>query len=63
MSYEFWFAVGSQTLYGPEVLATVERHGREMAAALSRVLPFPIVYKNNDQVRGGGVAGGARGQL
>ena len=31
MKYEFWFAVGSQTLYGPEVLAIVERHGQEMA--------------------------------
>ena len=27
---EFWFVVGSQTLYGPQVLETVERRAREM---------------------------------
>ena len=43
---EFWFAVGSQTLYGPEVLQTVEQHGQEMAAFLSEKLPFRLVYKN-----------------
>ena len=42
---EFWFVVGSQLLYGPEVLATVEARAKEMAEALSRLLPYPIVYK------------------
>jgi len=46
MKYEFWFAVGSQTLYGPEVLAIVERHGQEMAEELSKVLPYPLRYKS-----------------
>lgn len=43
--YEFWFVVGSQFLYGPEVLEIVETRAREMAAELSRVLPYPLVYK------------------
>ncbi len=45
MKYEFWFVVGSQFLYGPEVLETVERRAREMAAKLTKVLPYPLVYK------------------
>ncbi|MDO4492965.1 MAG: L-arabinose isomerase [Clostridia bacterium] len=43
--YEFWFVVGSQFLYGEEVLKTVETRAREMAAELSEVLPYPLVYK------------------
>ena len=43
--YEFWFVVGSQSLYGPEVLETVETRAREMAAELGKVLPYPLVYK------------------
>ena len=43
--YEFWFVVGSQFLYGPQVLETVARRGEEMARELSGVLPFPLVYK------------------
>ncbi len=42
---EFWFIVGSQFLYGPEVLETVEERAKEMAEELSRVLPFPLIYK------------------
>ena len=30
--YEFWFIVGSQFLYGPEVLKTVASRAAEMAA-------------------------------
>ncbi len=44
-SYEFWFVVGSQFLYGPEVLETVDARAREMAAELSKLLPYPLVYK------------------
>ncbi|MBQ1487988.1 MAG: hypothetical protein IIZ41_04420, partial [Lachnospiraceae bacterium] len=29
--YEFWFVVGSQFLYGPEVLKTVAERAQEMA--------------------------------
>lgn len=43
--YEFWFVVGSQFLYGPEVLDTVAARAAEMAEKLSAVLPYPLVYK------------------
>ncbi|SCW52667.1 L-arabinose isomerase [Ruminococcaceae bacterium YRB3002] len=45
MSYEFWFVVGSQFLYGNEVLETVETRSREIAAKLTEVLPYPVIYK------------------
>ena len=45
MKREFWFVVGSQFLYGPGVLVTVETRAKEMAAELSKVLPYPLVYK------------------
>ncbi len=44
-NYEFWFVVGSQFLYGPEVLETVEERAKEMAESLSKALPYPLVYK------------------
>ena len=37
--YEFWFIVGSQTLYGEDVLTTVANRAEEMAQKLSAVLP------------------------
>jgi len=43
--YEFWFVVGSQDLYGPEVLATVAARAEEMAKEMSKTLPYPLVYK------------------
>lgn len=43
--YEFWFVVGSQSLYGPEVLETVAKRAEEMAVELSGALPFPLIYK------------------
>lgn len=43
--YQFWFVVGSQFLYGPEVLDTVAARVAEMAEKLSAVLPYPLVYK------------------
>ena len=42
---EFWFVVGSQFLYGPGVLDTVAARAKEMAEELSKVLPYPLVYK------------------
>ena len=45
MKREFWFVVGSQFLYGPDVLITVENRAREMATELSKALPYPLVYK------------------
>lgn len=45
MKYQFWFVVGSQFLYGTEVLETVETRAKEMAEELSKHLPYPLVYK------------------
>ena len=45
MKYEFWLVVGSQFLYGNEVLETVDRRSSEIAARLSEVLPYKVVYK------------------
>ena len=44
---EFWFVVGSQFLYGPEVLETVAARGAEMAQKMteSGILPCKLVYK------------------
>ena len=44
-NYEFWFIVGSQSLYGGEVLATVADRAAEMAEKMSAKLPYPLVYK------------------
>ena len=45
--YEFWFVVGSQFLYGPEVLETVAARAQEMAESLnaSGNLPCRVIYK------------------
>ena len=45
MKYSFWFVVGSQFLYGPEVLETVAARAAEMAEKLSQALPYPLIYK------------------
>lgn len=46
-SYEFWFFVGSQFLYGKETLDQVATHGQNMADGLnaSGKLPCKVVYK------------------
>ena len=53
--YEFWFVVGSQSLYGPEVLETVAKRAAEMTEKLSAVLPYPLIYKvtakSNGEIR------------
>ena len=46
---EFWFVVGSQDLYGPEVLKTVEKRSKEMAKWLSAKLPYKLAYKVTGQ--------------
>ena len=52
--YEFWFIVGSQMLYGPEVLDTVVNRAKEMTRVLSAALPYPLIYKgtvkSNDEI-------------
>ena len=45
MKYNFWFVVGSQDLYGEEVLKTVAARAAEMAEKMSESLPYPLVYK------------------
>ena len=44
---EFWFIVGSQHLYGPEVLDTVAERAAEMAEKInaSELIPCKFVYK------------------
>jgi len=44
---EFWFITGSQFLYGPEALSTVEKDAREIVDKMnkSNALPYPIVFK------------------
>ena len=45
--YEFWFVVGSQFLYGPEVLDTVAKRAAEMVDKLNKggKLPCKVVFK------------------
>ena len=45
MKYNFWFVVGSQDLYGEEVLKTVAQRAEEMATKMSESLPYPLIYK------------------
>ena len=45
MKREFWFVVGSQFLYGPEVLEIVDSRAKEIAEDLTEALPYPVVYK------------------
>ena len=45
MKYNFWFVVGSQDLYGEEVLKTVAQRAAEMAEKMSASLPYPLIYK------------------
>ncbi|MBR2315058.1 MAG: L-arabinose isomerase [Clostridia bacterium] len=46
-NYEFWFVVGSQFLYGPEVLDTVAERAQKMVDEMnaSGALPCKVVYK------------------
>lgn len=41
----FWFVVGSQELYGPEVLETISGRAGEMAEKMSKELPCELIYK------------------
>ena len=45
--YEFWFATGSQNLYGDATLQLVAEHSRQIVEALnaSGRLPFRVVLK------------------
>jgi L-arabinose isomerase len=43
--YEFWLIVGSQDLYGDQVLKTVDEHSKKMVQSLSPKLPCKLVWK------------------
>ena len=45
--YQFWFAAGSQDLYGDECLAKVAEHSHKIADALNQsgLLPYSLVWK------------------
>ncbi|MBR2650649.1 MAG: L-arabinose isomerase [Clostridia bacterium] len=47
MKRTFWLLVGSQTLYGDDVLITVDKRAAEMIGYLNTVgkLPYEIIYK------------------
>ena len=44
---QFWFIVGSQFLYGEEVLEIIEKRAMEMAEKISEcpLIPVKLVYK------------------
>lgn len=46
-NYKFWFATGSQDLYGDECLRVVAKHSRKMVEGMNQsgLLPFEIVWK------------------
>ena len=46
-NYEFWFVVGSQFLYGPEVLETVDRRAREMCDVMNASADFPASWSTS----------------
>ena len=47
-NYEFWFIVGSQHLYGDEVLKIVEKRAKEMAFTINKnpSIPFKFIFKS-----------------
>ena len=47
MKYQFWFVVGSQHLYGPEVLKEVAEHAEIMSKGFNadKNIPFEVVSK------------------
>lgn len=56
-NYKFWFATGSQSLYGEECLNVVAQHSKIIVDKLnqSKTLPFEVVLKptliSNDSIR------------
>ena len=54
MKRTFWLLVGSQTLYGDDVLRTVDERAAEMVAYLnaSGKLPYELIYKGTAKSNG-----------
>ena len=54
--YEFWFVVGSQDLYGEDVLKTVDRHSQIMIdewntdPSIPCTLVFKPVVRNSEEI-------------
>jgi len=48
---EVWLIVGSQDLYGPEVLAQVDAHAKEVAAGLDKSADIPVKVVHRPVVR------------
>ena len=46
-TYKFWFVLGSQRLYGADVLKVVSEHGKTMADGFNtdKNIQFEVVYK------------------
>ena len=46
-NYKFWFATGSQDLYGDECLRKVAEHSRIIVEGLNQsgLLPYEVVWK------------------
>ncbi len=46
-NYQFWFATGSQALYGEECLKVVAEHSRIIVEGLNKsgILPFEVIWK------------------
>ena len=46
-NYKFWFATGSQSLYGEECLREVEKHAKLIVEGLNKsgILPFEVLWK------------------
>jgi ribulose-5-phosphate 4-epimerase/fuculose-1-phosphate aldolase len=58
--FEFWFATGSQNLYGPETLAQVERDSQDLVRGRAPGCPTPssdtkrhrVLYRSFSGIRG-----------
>ena len=46
-NYKFWFATGSQDLYGDECLRNVAEHSKKIVDGLNQsgLLPYEVVWK------------------
>ena len=48
-NYKFWFATGSQDLYGDECLQKVAEHSKIIVNELNKsgILPYEVVWKSS----------------
>ena len=43
--YSFWFVAGTQAMYGPQVIETVDARASEMSGVMDASLPCNLIYK------------------